>query len=112
MQCLSLQHIAPSLLSLSVSGFKYAANRTVTLAVRNEYVYLSISKLLLLLLYSRTSDLFNELSFKLISTGNSCDSLRAQSCCYKSNHIQTFDRILFRRSGATNHSGIKQSPGT
>jgi len=71
----------------------------------NDYVYLNISKLQLL--YSLASDLFNELSFKLISTGNSCDSLGAQSCCYKSNHMKTFDRILFRRSAATNHSGIK-----
>jgi len=61
---------------------------------------------------NRTADLFNELSsFKLITTANSYDLLEAQSCCYKSNHMKTFDRILFRRSGATNHSGIKQSPG-
>ena len=61
------------------------------------------------MLYNRTTDLFNELSFKLITTGNNYDLLQAQSCCYKSNHMKTFDRILFRRSGATHHSGIKQS---
>jgi hypothetical protein len=75
----------------------------------NDHVHLSIS---IPVVYNRTTDLFNELSsFKLITTANSDDLLEALSCRCKSNHMKTFDRILFRRSTATNHSGIKQSPG-
>jgi hypothetical protein len=60
-------------------------------------------------LYNHAADLPNELSLKLKSMGNICDLLEAQPCYHKRNQMKTFDRVLFRRSGATNRSGIKQS---
>ena len=96
---LSLRHIAP-LLSFSVSGLSmYQIPLCHWQFEMNDHIYLSISKPVPL--YNLTVPLIyltNCLSFKLITAGNSCDLLEAQSCCYKSNHMKTFDRILFRRS--------------